>query len=74
MARSLSFLLVLYAFWLLLSGMYTPFLMISGAGCALAILLLARRMDVVDHEGHPIQLGWRPFLSYWPWLLMEIWK
>ncbi len=74
MARSISFLLALYAFWLLLSGMYTPFLMASGAGCALAILLLARRMDVVDHEGHPIQLGWRPFLSYWPWLGGEILK
>jgi multicomponent Na+:H+ antiporter subunit E len=74
LARSISFLLALYAFWLLLSGMYTPFLMASGAGCALAILLLARRMDVVDHEGHPIQLGWRPFLSYWPWLGGEILK
>lgn len=72
MTRSISFLLALYAFWLLLSGMYTPFLMASGAGSALAIFLLARRMDVVDHEGHPIQLGWRPFFSYWPWLIKEI--
>lgn len=71
--RMVSFLLALYAFWLLLSGMFTPFLLLSGIGSAIAILLISRRMDVVDHEGHPIQLGWRPFLSYWPWLLKEIW-
>lgn len=71
--RVVSFLLALYAFWLLLSGMFTPFLLLSGAGSAFAVLLISRRMDVVDHEGHPIQLGWRPLLSYWPWLLKEIW-
>jgi len=34
---------------------------------------IARRMDVVDHEGHPIHLGVRA-LVYWPWLLKEIAK
>ena len=41
---------------------------------ALAVVLFARRMDVVDHEGHPIDLGWRALCSYWPWLLKEIVK
>lgn len=66
--------LALSAFWLLLSGMFTPFLLAAGAGCALAVLAFARRMDVVDHEGHPIHLGWRAAVSYWPWLLCEIAK
>ncbi|MBE7460553.1 MAG: Na+/H+ antiporter subunit E [Zoogloeaceae bacterium] len=66
--------LALSAFWLLLSGMFTPFLLAAGAGCALAVLAFARRMDVVDHEGHPIHLGWRAAVSYWPWLLREIVK
>lgn len=64
--------LALSAFWLLLSGLFTPFLLTAGAGCALAVLAFARRMDVVDHEGHPIHLGWRAAVSYWPWLLREI--
>lgn len=72
MVRSLSAVLVLFLFWLLLSGMFTPFLVAAGAGSALAVVLLARRMDVVDHEGHPIHLGWWALFSYWPWLAREI--
>ncbi len=74
MARSLSLLFSLYLFWLLLSGIYTPFLLASGAGCALAVFLLARRMDIIDHEGFPIHLAWRALLSYLPWLMLEIIK
>jgi multicomponent Na+:H+ antiporter subunit E len=74
MARSLSALLALFLFWILLSGMFTPFLLAAGAGSALAVLIFAHHMDVVDHEGHPIHLGWRALLSYWPWLAKEIVK
>ena len=64
----------LYLFWLLLSGYFVAFLLAAGAGCAAAVVLVARRMDVVDHEGHPIHLGLRALLSYWPWLAGEIVK
>lgn len=64
---------VLYAFWLLLSGYFTAFLMTAGAASAIAVVALARRMEIVDHEGHPIHLGWRA-LTYWPWLIIEIVK
>lgn len=74
MLHAASVFLVLYAFWLLLSGQFTPFLLAAGAGCALAVLAFARRMDVIDHEGHPIHLGWRALFSYWPWLIKEIAK
>lgn len=74
MTSPLSFLAILFAFWLLLSGMYTPFLMAAGAGCTLVVFLLARRMDVIDHEGFPIHLGWQAMVSYWPWLIKEIIK
>ena len=30
-------------------------------------------MDLVDHEGHPIQLGWQA-ITYIPWLAWEIVK
>lgn len=73
MFHSLSLFLTLYAFWLLLSGFFTPFLMTAGAGCALAVVWFARRMDVVDHEGHPIRLGPKA-LVYWIWLIKEIVK
>jgi multicomponent Na+:H+ antiporter subunit E len=68
--HSFSLFLTLYAFWLLLSGFFTPFLMTAGAGCALAVVWFARRMDVVDH---PIRLGPKA-LVYWIWLIKEIVK
>ncbi|HSW53177.1 MAG TPA: Na+/H+ antiporter subunit E [Sulfuricaulis sp.] len=74
MLRTLSLLLTLYAFWLLLSGLFTPFLLAAGVGCALAVMLLARRMDVIDSEGFPVQIALRASLFYWPWLVKEIIK
>ena len=63
----------LYAFWLLLSGMFTPFLLAAGAGASLAVALLARRMEIADREGHPLHLA-AAALTYWPWLVKEIVK
>ena len=65
--------IVLYAFWLLLSGYFTPFLLATGAGSALCVVLLARRMRIVDREGHPIQMI-ASVVLYWPWLVKEIAK
>jgi len=65
--------IVLYAFWILLSGYFEPFLLTAGAGSALAVVLLARRMKIIDREGHPIQMIAAAVL-YWPWLLKEIAK
>jgi multicomponent Na+:H+ antiporter subunit E len=61
----------LFAFWLLLSGMFTPFLLAAGAGVSVAVALLARRMEIADREGHPIHLA-AAALTYWPWLAKEI--
>ncbi len=61
----------LFAFWLLLSGIYTPFLVASGLGAAVAVAALAWRMEVVDREGQPIHLTLRA-ATYWPWLVKEI--
>jgi multicomponent Na+:H+ antiporter subunit E len=68
-----SAVLVLFVFWALLSGYFEPFLLAAGAGSAVAVVWFARRMDVIDGEGHPIHLGLRA-LVYWPWLLKEIAK
>jgi len=68
MLRVASALVALYSFWLLLSGYFTPFLLAAGAGSALAVLLLSRRMGIVDDEGHPLHLSWLAVLAYWAWL------
>ena len=73
MLRLTSAFLALYVFWLLLSGYFTAFLMAAGAGSVLAVIWFARRMDVIDAEGHPVHLGWR-IVAYWAWLSKEIVK
>jgi len=61
----------LFVFWLLLSGIYTPFLLAAGLGASFAVALLAWRMEVADREGHPIHLT-PGALAYWPWLIQQI--
>ncbi len=73
MFHSASLFVILYVFWLLLSGFFTPFLLAAGAGSALAVVWFARRIDLVDDKRHPIRLGATIFL-YWPWLLKEVVK
>ncbi len=64
---------VLFGLWLLLSGHYTPLLIGLGlASCAL-VVGITHRMDVIDHEGHPVHLTWRG-TAYLPWLVVEIAK
>lgn len=73
-ARALSVWATLVLFWLLLSGLYTPFLIAAGVAAALAVTALAVRMRLVDTEGHPIQLCLVALFWYWPWLAKEIIK
>ncbi len=73
MIYGVSLFAFLLAFWLLLSGYFEPFLVAAGIGSALAVALFARRMKVLDGEGHPIHLG-LPALLYGPWLGKEIVK
>lgn len=73
MLQTASLGVVLYLFWILLSGYFEPFLLSAGAASALAVVLLALRMRILDREGHPIQMIASVFL-YWPWLIKEIAK
>ncbi len=63
----------LLAYWLLLSGHYTPWLIGAGLVCAVAIVAFGVRMGFADEEGFPIGLVPRG-LVYWPWLGLEIVK
>ncbi len=74
MLHRLSLGLVLCILWLLLSGYFSSALLLGlGLASVAAVVFIAHRMDVIDHEGHPIHLGWRATI-YWPWLLGEIVK
>lgn len=63
---------ILFAFWVMLSGYFTPFLLAAGLGSAVAVFFFTRRMGVLE-AGFPIELG-IPAITYWPWLAWEIVK
>lgn len=71
--RVASLAIALYAFWLLLSGHYSPFLLGAGAVAAVVIAFAGRSFGYADKEGHPVELILAG-LRYWPWLLVEIAK
>ena len=71
--RHLGLGIALYAFWLALSGHYTPFLMGVGLICSALCVYLADRMGILDDEGVPIHLIGGS-LGYWGWLIVEIVK
>ncbi len=73
MLRSLSMFVLLLAVWLLFSGHYELLTVGFGVASCLFVVLIARRMDIVDREGHPVHLTWRAPL-YWLWLAWEIAK
>ncbi|MEK9723115.1 MAG: Na+/H+ antiporter subunit E, partial [Rhodospirillaceae bacterium] len=59
--------------WFLSSGYFLPLILGLGAGSIVAVLWLAHRMDVVDHESHPIHMAFKGLL-YFPWLALEVLK
>ena len=72
MARALTTLISLFVFWLLLSGMFTPFLIAAGFGCSVAVLLMARHMNRIGGDTQPVHLRWLAYAAYHPWLIKEI--
>lgn len=69
--HAISLGLALAILWMLLSGYFVPLLLTLGVISIVVVVLIARRMDVVDHEGQPLHLSWR-IAFYWFWLLKEI--
>jgi len=65
--------LILFCFWLVLSGHYTIITVPAGILSVIGVVAVLHRMDVIDEEGHPIHLMPRT-LTYWPWLIFEIAK
>jgi len=63
----------LFAFWVLLSGYFTPFLLGSGLVSAFLVARVVVRMEVADRDRQPFDLGLAA-LGYWSWLAKEIAK
>lgn len=63
--------LLLFAFWLALSGHYTPFLVGAGALASIVCTVVAVRFRVADREGLPLHLLARA-PGYLGWLIPEI--
>lgn len=70
MTQSLTLFVLLFILWLLLSGHYDPLPIGLGIASCLFSVYIARRMDVIDKEGHPLHLSFRLF-TYLPWLARE---
>lgn len=73
MLRHVSLGLFLAVIWLLFSGHFDPLLLSLGLFSVVLVVLIAWRMDVVDHEGHPVHLT-PAAITYFPWLLWEMIK
>jgi multicomponent Na+:H+ antiporter subunit E len=65
--------LFLFALWLLLSGHYTPLMLLFGVLSTLFVVFLATRADLIDRETQPVLIK-LSVLFYWVWLGREIIK
>ena len=71
MLRAFGLGAILFVFWLLLSGHYTPLLIGLGVASCTLVVYLSLRMDLVDVELLTIPIN-GSFWMYAPWLIKEI--
>jgi len=69
--QAIALALALAGFWVLLSGYWLVLIVSLGIASIILCVYIAHRMDVIDHEGHPVHLTFRG-LVYFPWLVKEI--
>jgi multicomponent Na+:H+ antiporter subunit E len=69
----ISLAVLLFVFWLGLSGHFTPLLIGLGIASTLLAVHLAHRMDILDHETHPALLTPR-LVRFWLFLSVEVVK
>ncbi|MGF1447558.1 MAG: Na+/H+ antiporter subunit E [Pikeienuella sp.] len=71
MIRVVTLGIVLFSFWLLLSGNYKAWLVISGCLATVAVVAFSVQKRLIDREGFPMEALPRG-LIYWPWLLWQV--
>lgn len=71
MKHVISLTFTLFILWLLLSGNFNALLIGLGLASSLITVILAMRMEVIDHESHPLHLN-RQLLRFWGFLAREV--
>lgn len=71
--KSFSFTVLLFLFWIFLSGHLDPLLLGLGMASAALTVFLSRRMNVIDHESYPLHLSAK-FPGFFVYILREIVK
>ena len=71
MRHKISLSIILIVFWLLNSGHYNYLILALGAASIAIVVLIAHRMDVVDHESQTIHLSLE-YPRFGLWLIKEI--
>ncbi len=69
--RTLSLAILLCAFWFCSSGRTDPLLLGCMAVSVVLVVLVARRLGVLDAQGHPIHLVPRA-IPFWIWLAGQV--
>ncbi|MDO6428313.1 Na+/H+ antiporter subunit E [Thalassotalea sp. 1_MG-2023] len=67
----LKWAILLFGFWLLLSGYYQPLLLTFGLISVAIVVVVIKRMDNVDQQEKSVSTGYR-VLRYFLWLISEI--
>lgn len=71
MIQTIGLAIALTVFWVLLSGYWLPLIIALGVASIALCVFIAKRLEIADHEGHPVHLAPRGF-GYFPWLIKEI--
>ena len=70
--QTITIFITIFLFWLLLSGLYTPFMILLGIISSLGITLIITKMNIIE-QGNSIQnLRIDQLLKYSIWLIREI--
>lgn len=71
--KSFSFAVLLFLFWIFLSGHLEPLLLGLGMASVALTVFLSRRMNVIDHESYPLHLSSK-FPGFFVYIFREIVK
>ena len=71
--KSFGFIVLLFLFWLFLSGHMEPLLLGLGVASVALTVFLSWRMNIIDHESYPLHLSLK-FPGYFLYLSGEIVK
>lgn len=69
--KTFSYSILLFLFWLVLSGHFEPLLLGLGIVSVMLTVFLVKRMNIIDHESYPLHISLQ-FPSFVVYILKEI--